>query len=285
MKRGLFLYPKSTTNNSNTAFDWLKQEARCFGIHLDIHFFEDVQLVYGSNYHLTIFGEELAQVDFVVMRGYHELISLHFELQGIPVINSSASMQLSRNKMLTHQALTLNHIPTPKSIFTMNGNYLALSEEFEKQQFVVKQIDGSKGENVFLINSEEEFEKAKKAIGNNCMFQQYINTSIGRDIRVWVIGNRIAGCVLRQSDTSFLSNYSQGGRAMKYEINSEVAELALRSTHALGLEFAGVDILFDEAGYTVCEVNGNAGFRTISSVSADNIPYQLFHYIKEKIYG
>ena len=113
-----------------------------------------MQLVYGSNYHLTIFGEELAQVDFVVMRGYHELISLHFELQGIPVINSSASMQLSRNKMLTHQALTLNHIPTPKSIFTMNGNYLAFIEEFEKQQFVVTQIVGSTGENVFLINSE-----------------------------------------------------------------------------------------------------------------------------------
>ena len=285
MKRGLFLYPKATANSSNNAFDWLKQEASRFDIQLDIYFFEDVKLVYGANYHISISGNELEQVDFVVMRGYNELISLHFELQGIPVINTSASMQLSRNKMLTHQALTINHIPTPKSIFALNASYSDLCDEFQNQQFIVKQIDGSKGENVFLVHTADEFDKAISSIEKNCMFQQYISTSFGRDIRVWVIGNSIAGSVLRYSDTSFLSNYSQGGEAMQYEIDSEIKDLALRSTQALGLEFAGVDILFDEVGYTVCEVNGNAGFRTISCVSDENIPYQLFDYINRKIYG
>ena len=285
MKRGLILYPKSTTNSLSNAFSWLKQEASCFDIQLDILFFEEIELVYGPNYYLTVSGNQLNQVDFVVMRGYHELISLHFELQGIPVINSYASMQLSHNKMLTHQTLTINNIPTPKSIFTQNANYLDLCKEFQNQQFVVKQIDGSKGENVFLVHSEEEFDKAISKIGSSCMFQQYISTSFGRDIRVWVIGNRIAGCVLRQSDTSFLSNYSQGGKALHFDINQEVAELALRSTHALGLEFAGVDILFDQVGYSVCEVNGNAGFRSISSISDENIPYQLFEYINKRVYG
>ena len=117
------------------------------------------------------------------------------------------------------------------------------------------------------------------------MLQQYISRSFGRDVRVWVIGNSVAGSVLRYSDTSFLSNYAQGGEDMQYEIDSEIKDLALRSTQALGLEFAGVDILFDEGGYTVCEVNGNAGFRTISSVSDKNIPYQLFDYINRKVYG
>ena len=208
MKRGLFLYPQSTTNSINNAFDWIKQEAMRFDIHLDIHYFEDVQLVYGEDYTFTIAGEDLKQVDFVVMRGYNELISLHFESLGIPVINSSASMQLSRNKMLTHQVLTINQIPTPKSIFIINSSYSELCNEFQSKQFVVKQIDGSKGENVFLVHSEDEFDNAIARIGKNCLFQQYISTSFGRDIRVWVIGNNIAGSVFRQSDTSFLSNYS-----------------------------------------------------------------------------
>ena len=85
MKRGLILYPKSTTNNSNTAYDWLKQEALCFGIHLDLHFFEYVPLVYDSNYHFTISVKEMASVAFFVIRGYHELLSFPFYFSYIAI--------------------------------------------------------------------------------------------------------------------------------------------------------------------------------------------------------
>ena len=271
MKRGLILYPQTTTNQANNAFDWLKQESLKFDIHLDIHFFEEVQLSYGTTYQIAINGKDLVNIDFVVMRGYNELISQHFECLNIPVINSSVSMHLSKNKMLTHQVLCHNKIPTPKSIFNFQPNYQNLCDEFSSEQFVVKQLDGSKGENVFLIHSEAEFEQAVHACERHCMYQQYISSSYGRDIRVWVIGDEIAGAVLRKSETSFKSNYSQGGRASTYVIDDEVKTLALQSTHALGLEFAGVDILFDGDGYSVCEVNGNAGFRTISMVSHQNI--------------
>ena len=59
MKRGLMLYPKSTTNSLSNAFSWLKQEASCFDFQLDILFFEEIELVYGPNYYLTVSGNHL----------------------------------------------------------------------------------------------------------------------------------------------------------------------------------------------------------------------------------
>ncbi len=88
--------------------------------------------------------------------------------------------------------------------------------------------------------------------------------------------------MLRQSDTKFVSNYSQGGKASLFPMNADVASTAVKAARALGLDFAGVDILFDGNGYTVCEVNGNAGFRTLSAVSDINIIKHLYEYIHER---
>ena len=71
-----------------------------------------------------------------------------------------------------------------------------------------------------------------------------------------------------------------GGKAKEVEVTPEIAQLSLRCAKIIGLEFAGIDLLFSETGYSVCEINGNAGFRTISSVSGEvNIPRALFEYI------
>ncbi len=283
MKKGLFFYPDEIKYSSNNAFAWLQEEASKFDLQIDIHFFDEVQYSYGSQYNLLINGQVVDDVDFVVIRGYNEMLSMHFELQGIPVINSSAAMEMSKNKILTHQQLAFNHIPTPKTLFGAHYSYDSLCIEFNQSQFIVKQLDGSKGENVFLIQSQAEFLHAIACCNHNCLYQEYIETSRGKDVRLWVIGNRVVASVLRYSETSFISNYSQGGKVKAFELDAEIEELALRSTRALGLDFAGVDVLFGDDGYLVCEVNGNAGFRTISSISDKSIPYHLMEYISNEI--
>jgi gamma-F420-2:alpha-L-glutamate ligase len=287
MKRGLFLYPISVLSAKNNAFDWIKSEAGKFDMDITIGFFENTRLGYGlNNYDFRLNGRIFQLPDFVVMRGYDSLLSRHFENRGILVINNHDSMEISRNKMMTHQCLADAGIKTPKTIYRGDAeyNYEELCDEFSDKKFIVKQIEGSKGENIFLINDESELEEAIGNCGRNCICQEYIKTSSGKDIRVWTIGNTVAGNVLRSSDHSFKSNFSQGGKAFHFDINDEIAALATKSANALGLVFAGIDILFDKNDdYTVCEVNGNAGFRTISSISNESIPYKLFEYISNSL--
>ena len=283
MKKGIFFYPSEIKHASNNAFAWLIEEAVKFNIHINIHFFDEVQYCYGANYNILINGYEIADIDFIVIRGYNDILSMHFELQGIPVINTSASMQLSKNKVLTHQLLSFNHIPTPKTLFGLHYSYAGLCNEFNQSQFIVKQLDGSKGENVFLVGSQIDFANAINACNHNCLFQEYIETSRGKDVRLWVIGEHVVASVLRYSETSFISNYSQGGSVKSFELDSEIEELAIRSAKLVGLDFAGVDVLFGANGYLVCEVNGNAGFRSISSISDKSIPYHLMEHISKLI--
>ncbi len=280
------IYPHYVGGRSDNAFAWLTEEARAYGIELSVMFGEDFSPVYGGGrYSLEYKGGEVdCYPDCVVMRDYLWVLSRHFELLGIPVINSTAAMMQCKNKMLTHQLLASAAIPTPQTIFNHAGEYGygELCTLFGSRRFIVKRIDGAKGEGVFLVGSEEEFNAARAECGAEYICQQFVEESCGRDVRVWVIGGRAVAAVLRYSDTSFKSNFSQGGKVAAFELTPEMSELAERAAGALGLEFAGIDLLFAGDGFTVCEVNGNAGFRTLSAVGANNIPAELFRYINCK---
>lgn len=280
------IYPRYTALKSDNAFGWLHDEAAKAGIDLTILFIEDLDIVYGSNTaRLLHCGHEISYLPrFAIMRTYDTIVSRYFQRLGIPVINSAESMEICKDKMLTHERLVTAGLPTPLTAYRTGGeyDYEELTGLFLSPAFIVKRIDGAKGEDVYLINSRDEMERAVQRCSGRCICQQFVDTSRGRDIRVWVIGGYVAGAVLRHSETSFLSNYSQGGGVSALELPDQAASLAIQGAAATGTEFAGIDLLFTRDGFTINEVNGNAGFRTLSRVADNCIPSQLFAYIRER---
>lgn len=280
MKKGVFVYPRYTARKSDNAFAWLQKEASRVGLSLEICFEEDCVIEYGGDSMISFGGKNMDDVSFVVMRTYNERISRYYEgKSGVYVMNAADSMRVSRDKFLTHQVLHEAGIPAPRTIYAPGASYETIAEMLGENCFLVKQINGSKGENIFLVENSRQFEGAVKLLGSECIFQEFIHDSYGRDIRVWVIGGQCAGAVLRYSETSFLSNFSQGGKFAVIDIDEEASDLAVRATSAVGLDFAGVDLLFNNGSYSVCEVNGNAGFRTISKSSEISIPQCLFAFV------
>lgn len=280
--RGWVLYPKSVLDNATNAFDWLRQEAKKFNVDVDILFFEDFQIVSGKKNLVLYENREMALPSFIVVRGYELLLSRHFELLDIPVINSAESMALSLNKMKTHQILSANQINTPETIYNSIANYTyrGLSDRFKDDRFIIKGLEGSRGTDVFLIENQRELENAIRTCKGYCVAQQFVGSSYGKDVRAWVVGDEVVASVLRYSDVSFKSNFSQGGKVILYDMTDKEKALAVQSVKLLGLEFAGIDLLFGEdGGFTVCEINGNAGFRSIASISENDIPHRLFKYI------
>ena len=262
MTDGLVLFPKSTLASGPTAFDWWRLEASRCGINLNVAFFEDLMLRYDAG-HASAYvdGMPLPGQAFAVVRGYNREISSHFENCGVPVINCWESMERSLDKILTHQALTAAGLPTPFTVMPMAPiSYEDACDAIGAHEFIVKQNDGSRGVNVFLVRSKGEYDSALGILGAKAMLQRYVSSSCGRDLRVWTVGERAVGCVLRHSDSTSLSNYSQGGSADPYALSVEAADLAVKAARSLGLEFAGIDLLFTPGGgFTVCEVNGSAG--------------------------
>ena len=59
--------------------------------------------------------------------------------------------------------------------------------------------------------------------------------------------------------------------------------LAVRAAETLGLDFAGVDVLFGKDGPLICEVNSNAHFKTTLDCTGVNMADAIMRDIKRKL--
>lgn len=150
---------------------------------------------------------------------------------------------------------------------------------------IIKEGRGSFGMKVYLIETEEAFyEKVEELRGVDYLFQQFIASSRGRDLRVNIVGGAVVAAMYRHSETDFRANITNGGTAEVVELTSAQKSLAIKAAKAVGAEFAGVDLLFGENEEPlVCEVNAAAHIRNILNVTGINVADAMIKYILEEI--
>lgn len=214
----------------------------------------------------------------------------HMERLGVLVLNSSQSIELARDKLAHLQALSVSNISIPK---TMLAKFPLCMESLEREfeyPLVLKTIAGAEGKGVFLCESRDqmtdlaEFVEHSKDPNVNVILQEFIKTSRGRDVRVWLLGGRAIGAMLRTAkEGKFKANFSLGGDVAPYEMNPTVEWLAVESARLIGLDIAGVDILFDGDGFKVCEVNSSPGYEGFEKATDINIPREVFNYINIRL--
>ncbi|MDE6271017.1 MAG: RimK family alpha-L-glutamate ligase [Muribaculaceae bacterium] len=269
MTQGIVLFPYSTLQKDDNATGWWKEAAASVGLSIDIMAIED-------------YKPHIPAPDFAVMRGYDSMVSKSLEDGGVRVFSPWQAMECSLDKWRTYLCLKSHILPTPATM--LPAPYPAAVAKLGSP-FVVKQRDGSRGVNVFLCGNEPEYDAAIAACKGYAVLQKYVAESHGRDVRVWTIGTDCVGAVLRISNGALVSNYAQGGTCEAYPIDDNLRKLASQAAAAVGLDFAGIDVLPGNNGYTICEVNGNAGFRTLSLTSDIDILHSYFVYIKNELRG
>lgn len=280
------IYSKIVLSSSKSnAIQWMLDEAERFNFQALIIFAEDLSIA-TINSKLVVFhkGNLISLPNIAFLRCYDISLIKQLEKLNVKTFNSAKSLENCLNKWTTHQILTSKNIPTPNTLFSNHKiRYSELINIFGSK-FIIKDLKGAKGINVFLITNEYEYNEAI-SLSKDPIYQEYIDTSFGKDIRVHVIGDKVVACVLRKSKDGFKSNFSLGGSASIYEPDEEIIKISIESAQALGLDFAGVDILFTKNGYTVCEVNGVPGFRTIGLTSRISIPRKMFKHINKIMNG
>ena len=112
-----------------------------------------------------------------------------------------------------------------------------------------------------------------------------MGSSFGRDIRVIVIGGQCVAAMIRQSNGDFRSNLELGGVGTPMTPSTELKTLCEKVAFVLHLDYCGIDVLFGENGYLICEVNSNAFFGGIESVTHINIAERYAKYICSVMYG
>lgn len=209
--------------------------------------------------------------DFVLFWDKDISLAKEIEAAGIPTFNSAAAIELCDDKAKMH--LALRGLAAPKTIIAPmtfpNIGYTDtefLSDVVKTLGFpvVVKECFGSFGAQVYLARDFSELLKIVNEHSTSpLLFQELIQTSFGRDIRINVVGHKVCAAMLRESKNGdFRSNVTLGGGTLPYSPTDAECELAIAASKRLGLDFAGIDILFGENGPLLCEVNSNAHFKS-----------------------
>jgi len=209
------------------------------------------------------------------------------EDQGVLCINSSHVANTCGNKLLTTQALFRNGIPSPrvKVAFTPESAIRAI-EEFGFP-VVLKPAVGSWGRLLSKINDREAAEaiiEHKEMLGTYHHSIFYIQEFIKkpkRDIRAFVVGDQTIAAIYRTSE-HWITNTARGGTATRCEVTSEIDELCVRATHAVGGGIVAIDLVEDPGrGLLVNEVNYTMEFRNSIQPTGVDIPAKIIDYVLE----
>lgn len=216
------------------------------------------------------------------------------ERKGFLVFNSSAAIAACDDKSLTHRLLS-GVVPMPKTVIApmtykavgyTDLSFVEVAGQALGYPMIIKECFGSFGGQVYLVHNEEEAkQKAKSLAGVPFIFQEFIASSFGRDVRLQVVGDRVIAAMLRFSETGdFRAGITSGGSMQPYEPDEKEKQMAVLVCKTLGLDFAGVDLLFGENGEPVlCEVNSNAHFKNLYDCTGVDAASEIMAYIAERI--
>ena len=219
-------------------------------------------------------------------RGLHSTAFLEYKKQ--KVVNDLMTIINAGNKMLTSLALVASGVPSP--LTSVSTSYEVAMKQFSEKfhgRAVLKPVTGSWGRMIALMNDPEaamailEDREYMYPLYSIFYMQEYVKRP-PRDIRTFVIGERVVGGIYRyQPEGDWRTNAAIGGRAEKCEITPEIEDISIKAAKSVGNGIFGIDIMESERGYLVHEVNSTTEFKNTVRVSQVDIPGEILNYLVE----
>jgi ribosomal protein S6--L-glutamate ligase/gamma-F420-2:alpha-L-glutamate ligase len=221
----------------------------------------------------------IGEFDFVIYLNKDIYQAKLLEKSGYKLFNSSFSISVCDDKMLTNIYLAGNNINMPLTIsspimYTNNDdeNFLSMVKENIKYPIIVKNVFGSMGRNVFIANNDSELHSLFSSLKMYPHIYQQAVGVLGQDTRIITVGKKAVSAMQRKNPSDFRSNVELGGTGTPVLLTESKKMLAEKVSEILDLDYAGIDILTDETGKDyICEVNSNAFFLGTERATGVNI--------------
>jgi RimK family alpha-L-glutamate ligase len=189
---------------------------------------------------------------------------------GVCVYNDGRAIERSVDKGMTSFLLRASGIPTPPTWVVgedFDLSKIVSSELKAGHDLVVKPLFGSQGNGLVRIGTGDNLPDHELYNGVYYL-QRFIHTGSedAHDWRVFVINGQAVAAMLRRGK-GWISNLAQGARCHPAVVDQELKELAEAVSNALGMGYAGVDILRDHKGKAyVIEVNSIPAWKGLQQV-------------------
>jgi RimK family alpha-L-glutamate ligase len=194
---------------------------------------------------------------------------------GVHVYNGARAIECCVDKSTTSFCLQRAGVPTPPT-WSVESRADALeivrAEARPERPLVLKPLFGSQGRGLKLVEDVASLPPEQDVAGVYYL-QRYVGRS-GRgwhDWRVFVVGGHAVAAMIRHG-IEWRTNAARGARCEAVEAEGEVARLAVAAAAAVGVSYAGVDVIADEDGrLLVLEVNSMPAWKSLQQVSAADI--------------
>jgi [lysine-biosynthesis-protein LysW]--L-2-aminoadipate ligase len=230
-----------------------------------------------------IFGNVVLQRCISYFRGLH--ITAILENFGLHVINPFNVSLLCGNKLFTTLALIKAGVPVPRTLIAFTDSSALKALEVLGYPAVLKPVIGSWGRLVALIrdkNSAQALIESREEMQNSLMQIYYLQEYVKRpprDIRTLTIGEEVVAAAYRYSaEGDWRTNVARGGRTEPCPITSEIEDLAIRASRAVGGGVLAVDCMESPEGIVIHEVNNTPEFRGLFSATKVDIPEKIIEY-------
>lgn len=197
---------------------------------------------------------------------------------GIPVYNEARAIEKTVDKAMTSLILKRAGLPTPPTWVCESqaeARTVLLRETAAGHEVVAKPLFGAQGVGLRRLSSGMDV-PAPEECCNVWYLQRYIESSPDgnggwRDWRVLVVGGAAVAAMVRHG-RSWINNVAQGARCEAAPLAEPLARLAEQAVAAIGMDYAGVDLLAGrDGGVQVIEVNGIPAWRGLQRVTEANI--------------
>ncbi|MGK0223187.1 MAG: ribosomal protein S6--L-glutamate ligase [Limisphaerales bacterium] len=244
----------------------------------DLYFRQDALSDYDAV--LPRIGASITYFGMAVVRQFQEM--------DVFCANTAHGIANSRDKLRSLQVLSRHHIGIPRTTFVRDKkDVIPAIERVGGAPVVIKLIEGTQGIGVLLAESMKTAESIIELLQSqkqNVLIQKFVAESKGKDIRAFVVGDRVVAAMRRTAEgQEFRSNVHRGGRAEAVELSDEYRETAVRSAQILGLQVAGVDMLEGANGPQVMEVNSSPGLEGIESCTGLDVAGAVIDYISAQV--
>lgn len=211
-----------------------------------------------------------------------------FQEMDVFCANTAHGIINSRDKLRSLQILSRHHVGIPRTTFVRDKkDVIPAIERVGGAPVVIKLIEGTQGIGVLLAETMKAAESIIELLQSqkqNVLIQKFVAESKGKDIRAFVIGDRVVASMRRTAEgQEFRSNVHRGGKAQAVDLDDEYKETAVRSAQILGLQVAGVDMLEGKDGPQVMEVNSSPGLEGIEACTGLDVAGAVIDYIAAQV--
>jgi len=199
--------------------------------------------------------------------------------RGVTIVNSPSAIERTIDKFLASALLARAGVPTPRTIACERVEDALEAFDELGGDVIVKPLFGSMGAGMTRVDDRDVAYRVFHALGlERAVYYLQEALPADRDLRAFVVGGRVLAAIERVGP-GWRKNVARGARARAIELTAEQERRCLDAAEALGVDYAGVDLLGDH----VLELNGIPGWSGLQNATGADVAAALVTHVESLV--